>query len=108
PAGDVDAVPLHIFAFDENVTQVDTYPEVQFLLRWNFSVMSRKGSLDIDGAAQRVDDTGQFDQQAIAHGLHQTAVVFSDAGFEDSLLECNESGPRSFLIAMALTAVAGS
>ena len=60
-----------------------------------------------DGAAQRIDDAGEFDQQAIARGLHQAPAVVEDARFEDLGAMRRERGDRAFLVESDKAAVTG-
>src|SRR5215813_14126523 len=62
--------------------------------------------LDLDGAAQRVDDAGELDQQPVTHGLHQATATLDDLGLEDFLQISEEPGPRPFLVTVAQPAIA--
>jgi hypothetical protein len=54
--------------------------------------------LDFDRAAHRVDDAWEFDQQAVAGGLDDTAVVLGDFRIDKLAAQCFEAFERAFLI----------
>jgi len=64
-------------------------------------------ALDFDGAAHRVDDTGEFDQQAVAGGLDNAPAMLGDLGIDELAPVRLQPGERAFLVGPHQPAVAG-
>ena len=62
--------------------------------------------LHLDRAAQRIDDAGELDQQAVAHCLDQPTAIGGDLRLEDLLQVGLEAGARALLVDLAQTAIA--
>ena len=55
-------------------------------------------ALHLDGAAHRIDDAGELDEQAIARNLDDATAMFLDFGVGQLAPECLERGERAFLV----------
>jgi hypothetical protein len=51
-----------------------------------------------DGAAHRIDDRGELDQEAVARGLDDTALVLGDQWIDELPAMAPERGERAFLV----------
>ena len=80
PRGDVDAVAEDVVVLDDDVAEVDADAEDEAPRRAACPVAPRHASLEVDGAAHRVDDALEFDQHAVAGGLDDAALALAIAG----------------------------
>jgi hypothetical protein len=78
PRRDVDAITEDVLAFDDDVTDVDTDPELDRIGFGATGVALPKLSLDFDGAGDGVHGAREFHQRAIAHELDDPARMGSD------------------------------
>ena len=104
--GDVDAVAVDVVALDDDVAEIDADAEIEPLLGRHGGVALRLLLLHLDGAAHGVDDAGELDQQAVAHGLDQPPVMGGDLRLEDLLQVGLEAGARALLVDLAQAAIA--
>jgi hypothetical protein len=79
---DVDAVAKDIVAVDDDVADVDPHPEHDLPFRSDARVAPDHAALDLDGAADRIHDAGEFHQHPIAGGLDDAAVVLGNAAVD--------------------------
>jgi hypothetical protein len=54
--GNVDAITKDVVSIDDNVPEIDTYPQFETALRRDKIVDGTRGALHLDGAVQRIDD----------------------------------------------------
>jgi hypothetical protein len=105
PVRDIDAVAMDVLTFDDDVPEIDADPEFEPLTRGQGRIHFRLLLLRVDGTAQGVNDTVELDQQAVAHGLDQTAAVFCDLRLEYLLHVALEAEARSLLVDLAQAAI---
>ena len=78
PRRDVDAVAEDVAVLDDDVADIDADAELDAPLRRHVGVALGHPALHLDGAAHRIDDAGELDQQAVAGGLDDAAAVLGD------------------------------
>src|SRR5262249_2695831 len=78
----VDAVTEDVVAFDDDITDIDA--DTKRNVRSVIGGPRPHAVLDLSGAGDGVDDTGKFDQQAIAHRLEDASFMTSDCGINDT------------------------
>jgi hypothetical protein len=83
PCCDVDAVTVEVVALDDHVAEIDADAPFDAVVRRDTSVPLGHPLLHFDRAAHRVDDAGKFDQDAVAGGLDDPAVVLGDLRIEE-------------------------
>jgi hypothetical protein len=71
-------IPPGSAILDDDVAQVDANPEDDPLLFWNRGVALGHPTLHGDRAGDRLNDTRELDQDAVARGLDDAALVLSD------------------------------
>src|SRR5437870_6744916 len=71
----VDTVAEDVPILDDDLADVDADTKVDALFRENTGIALGHATLHVDRAAHRVDHTGEFQQQTIAGGLDDPAVV---------------------------------
>jgi hypothetical protein len=96
--GDVDAVAINVVVFDDHVAEIDADAQLDAVVRRRARVPLGYRLLDLDCAAHRIDDAGKFDQQAVAGGLDDAALVFGDFRIEELAAQRLEALVRGFLI----------
>ena len=74
----VHAVAVNVITLGHDVAEVDADAKREAFVRRDVDIPFHHPFLNLDGALDRVDDGGEFQQQAIAHGLDDTAVEFRD------------------------------
>jgi hypothetical protein len=105
--GNVGAVAMNVVALDDDVAEVDADAEHQAAILGQRGIARALGTLDIDGTADGVDDAAELDQQAVAHGLDQSAVVLGNPRLEYVVEIGLESRARPLLVDLAEAAIAG-
>jgi hypothetical protein len=81
PRGDIDAVAEQIaVGLRHHVADVDADPEFDPFVRVDAGVQRDHAALDIQGAASRVDNAAELDQQTIAHGFENPTAIRGDGG----------------------------
>ena len=89
PRGDVYAVAVEIIAIHQHVAEVDADARDDALM---------PGHLDRDGAAHRVQDTGELQQRAVADQLEDAPTMSGDRGVEGLGPETLQRGQRPGLV----------
>ena len=74
----VDAIPENIAIVDDDVADVYADAKCNTLVCRNAGIAFGHLALNVDRAAHGVDNTAKLDQQTIAGGLNDTAVIFGD------------------------------
>jgi hypothetical protein len=107
PCGDIDAVAKYVALVDDDVADIDANAEFDAALRRHIDVALGHVALDFDGAAYRIDDAGELDQQAVARGLDDAAAVLGDLGIDKLAPMRLQPGERLLLLGSHQPAVAG-
>ena len=107
PRRDIDAIAKDIVAIDDDVAHIDTDAELDLLVRRHISIACRHRALNVDGATNRVDCTGELYQGAIARSLHDAAAMLGDLGIDDFAPACLECSKSAFLVDAHQPTVAG-
>jgi hypothetical protein len=99
PCGDVDAVAHEVaVALDHHVAEIDADAEFDAFLGLEARVARRHGALDLDRAAQRVDDAHELDERAVTGAFDDAAAMGRDDGIYELLPERAEPRQRAFLV----------
>ncbi len=75
--GDIDAVAEDVAILDDNVADIDADAELDAVVRYAGVALGHR-LLPVGRAAQRVDDAGEFDEEAVAGGFDDAAAMFGD------------------------------
>jgi hypothetical protein len=75
---DIDAVAKDVAVFGDDVAQIDADAKPDTPLVWQFGLAVDHSALHLGSAAHRVDDTGEFREQAVAGVLDDVAPVLLD------------------------------
>jgi len=75
---DIDTVAKDIAVLDDHVTDIDADAVANALRFGQVGVAVLHPLLHDDGAAHRVDDRGEFDQDAVAGSLEDAAAMLRD------------------------------
>ena len=78
PGRDVDPVAENVAVLDDDVAHVDANAELDAPLRWQGAIALGHGRLHLRRAAQRIDDAGELDKEAVAGGFAVIAGDFWD------------------------------
>ena len=98
PRRDVDAVAIEIVALDDHVAEIDADAQFDAVVGPDTRVPLGHRLLHRDRAADRIDDAGEFHQQAVAGGLDDAAAVLADLRIEDLAAQRFEAFERAFLV----------
>jgi hypothetical protein len=101
PGGHVHAVAVDVLALDDHVAKVDSYAELEPMLRQEGGVALTQGVLDADSAGQRLDNAREVGQHAVARRADNAAFVLGDEPVDD-LAAGPQAGVCSGLITVHL------
>ncbi len=104
--GNVHAVPVDIAAVEDDVAEVDAGPKLKPPLFGHLGVVPSYALLHLDGALHRFDYAWKLDQDSVAGGLDDVAVMLPDFRIQDLAPERFEAPKRAFLIGTHKPAVA--
>src|SRR3954451_9759593 len=76
--GNVDTITIKIRIVDDHITDVKSDSKPHTPQFGNGSIASSAFTLDVDSALHRLDYTGEFGQDAVAHEFHDSAAVLND------------------------------
>src|SRR5216683_591545 len=105
--GDVDAVAEYVVVLDDDVADVDADAEVDAAFCRYWGIAFGHCPLQLGRASERVDDAGELDQEAVAGGLDDAAVMAGDFWVDQLGAERLEPAERPFLIGFDQPRVAG-
>jgi hypothetical protein len=108
PVRNVDAVAMYVVALDDYVAEVDADAKCHSAIGRQGSIAPGLGALHLDSTAHSVDDAVELDQQPVAHGLNQPAVVFRDLWLEHFVKLGLEVSARPFLVCLAEMSIASN
>jgi hypothetical protein len=69
---------MDVIALDNHVANVDADPEIEPGIVWNFGVTPIQFCLNGETTVHGIYDAGKLDQNAIAHGVDDSATVGGD------------------------------
>ena len=98
PSGDVHPVAIDIAFLDDHIADVDADTENNALLFGQLRLPLGHAPLDRRGALDRIYNTSELDQHAIAHELDDATVVLSDHRFDEVLAQGLEARVSFFLV----------
>ena len=107
PRRDVDPVAKDVVVLDDDVAEVNADAELDPAVRGAAALRSAIAALHLDRAAHRIDDAGEFHQQAVAGGLDDAATVFGDLGIDQLAPVRFQPCERPFLVRTHQPRVAG-
>jgi hypothetical protein len=107
PRGDIDAVAVDVALVDDDVADIDAHAKLD-TPGGRASIAPGHVTLDIDGAAYRINDAGEFDQHPIAGGLDDPAAVFLDLRIDQLAAQRFQRGERSLFVGTHQPAIAGN
>ena len=82
PCGHVHAIAVDVSFLDDDVAHVDPDPELDARVGWDFLFAVGHRPLDLGGAFDRIDGTGELGEQAVSRALHYPAVMTLDRGVD--------------------------
>jgi hypothetical protein len=101
----VDAVSMNVLSFDDDIAEIDADAEKHSLLGPQGRIAFRLLLLDFDGAAQSIHHAVELNQNPVAHGLNQAAVMRGDLRFEEFVEVGVEADTRSLFVDLAQAAI---
>jgi hypothetical protein len=104
PCRDINPVAVNISPVPDDVAEIDPHAEFNAAIRRYIGVSLGHSALHFDGAAHRVDDAGELDEQSVAGGLDDPASVLLDLGITQLTSDRLQFGKRTFLILAHLAA----
>ena len=73
--GDVDPIAKDVALLDDDVTLMDADAKLDLAIRRSVTVPAGNLALDLDRAAERIDNAGELDEEPVAGGLDQPAAM---------------------------------
>jgi hypothetical protein len=105
--GDVDAVAENVAVLDDDVALMDADAKFDALGGRDARGPLGHVALHCGGAAQRIDDAGELNEQAVAGGLDDAALIVGDARVDQFAPQCPQLRQRPFLIETDEPRIAG-
>ena len=93
---DVDPVAEDVVAVDDHVAEID--PDAPFDARGGRLGPIGHRRLPLGGATHRVDDAGELDEQPVAGGLDDAAVMLGNRRIDQPGAQCLHPRQRPFLV----------
>ncbi len=81
--GDIDPVAKDVAILDDNVAHVDADAQLDAVVGGHTGVAPGHLALHLDGAAQPIHHTAELDEQPVAGGLDDAALVLGDFRIEE-------------------------
>ena len=98
PRRDVDAVAKDVLVLDDHVADIDADAKADVLAFIDVGIAVFHALLHHDGAAHRINDRGELDENAVTRGLDDTALVLGDQRIDELPAMALERGERPFLV----------
>ncbi len=102
PRGDVDPVAMNVVAVDDDVAEID--PEAE--LDAGLGALGHR-RLPLGRATHRIDDAGELDEQSVAGGLDDAAVMRGDGRVDQFAAQCLQPRQRALLVRPHQPRIAG-
>jgi hypothetical protein len=83
PCGDVYAITKDVIFFNDDVAYVDAHAKFNPLILKHFGIAYSHTALNFDSATQRIYNTAELHQHAVASALNNPPAVFGDFGSEE-------------------------
>ncbi len=103
PCGDVDALTEDVIRFHDDIAQVDADAQRQLAAAPG---EVRNGLLEFQREGDRRRGAGEFDQEAVAHGLHQAALVALDTRIDQVVAQPPDETVSARLVLFGKAAIA--
>jgi hypothetical protein len=104
---DIDAIAQQIFVLDHDIAEIDADAELDAAVQWFGQVAGGHVALHLDGAANGIDDTAEFQEQAVTGCLDDATVMARERRLDQLVQQRLEPRDRAFLIGGNESAVAG-
>ena len=98
PGGDIDAIAVDVVAIDDDVAEIDADPERDPRVLGEGLTLDGDRTLDLHGAGHGIDHAGELDQRAVAHELHDAAVMVRDHRIDHIAAQRLEPGQGARLV----------
>ena len=82
--------PKDVTVLDDDVTNIDTDPEFDAIVRRHLRVPLGHAGLHLGRTAQPIDDAGELDQHAVARSLDDPAMPLGDTRIDHLSPDCLE------------------
>src|SRR5262249_32820464 len=96
---DIDSVSVDVIAINDDVTDVDANAKRYLPICGYAHIALGHPPLHVNRAANRIDDTGKLEQQAVASGRGDAATVLGDLRVDQLSPVGLERGQRAALVA---------
>src|SRR5262249_12455155 len=94
----IDPVAVYVVILGDDIAKIDPDAKCEPTFFRNCGVTLGHFALHFDGATHRVDDTLEFDEEAVAGRLDDSAAVFPDARIGDLAAPDPQTGERRLLV----------
>jgi hypothetical protein len=95
---DVDAISKNIIVINDDVADVNADTEFDPAVRRHVGVVHGHTTLNLDGASRCIHCASEFDQHAVARGLHDATSVLDDLGINNGFSERLQIAERALFI----------
>jgi hypothetical protein len=106
-SGDVDCIAMEVLVLDDYVAEVYADTELEALFSRQIGVMPGHRLLPSDSAAHRLNRAGELDQQPVADGLDEPAMVPGDKRLDQLPPADPQQSERALLIGTHQERIAG-
>jgi hypothetical protein len=102
----VDAIAKDVVAINDDVAHIDADAELDVLAGRQIGISFRHRALNVDGATNRIDRTGELYQRAIARSLDDAAAILRDLWVDEGFAQGFECSVGALFIAAHQATVA--
>jgi hypothetical protein len=107
PRRDIDPIAKDVAVLDNNVALVDADAVFDAPVGRHLGIALGHRALHFDGAAHRIDDAREFDEEPVAGGLDDAAPVLSDLRIAQLAPDRLQRSERAFLVVSHRPRIAG-
>src|SRR6516165_5786633 len=107
PCGNIHPVAKYIAVLNNDIALVDTDAKRDAPPGRNGGIAYRHRLLHLDGAAHRIDDAGEFDEQPVAGSLHDASAMLLDLGVRQFAAQRRQGCMCALLVLLHEARIAG-
>ena len=98
PRSDIDPVAEDVAVLDDDISLMDADAQLDAVIGRSVDAPAANFPLDLDSAAECIDDAGKFDEESVAGRLDQPAAMCGDRPVDHTGPDRPEPIQRAFFV----------